>query len=192
LLPWIMYANNLQTEAVDKGLDNTRLEAFLEHIQPCSIGGTLANCSEVCQNSTYLFDPLYPANIVTCGSWASTCSMAMAVSDFSLFPPTLFAAFEQVGLGLANDTWRDVAVVRENVMDCFTDFCVGARCSTADGLHTACPCTNQQLFLGNRSTPAPHLFELCGPRTVDLDIGGIGVGKSYLAMLEKLVALMLL
>lgn len=68
LLPWIMYANSLQTEAMDKDLEDTQVEAFLEHIQPCSIGDTLANCSEVCQNNTYLFDPLNLANIVACGS----------------------------------------------------------------------------------------------------------------------------
>ena len=182
LLQWIDYASALFAAQNGYGFNQSTVPTGMG----CSTGGPLTNCSNVCSNTTQLFDPAFPENIVTCASWASTCtflneekvnSESISTNWTFLHPP-----FEEVGLNLSNNS-SDMMVegLTGDVTACLADLYQRSHYS-AETPDIPSACSKSNLFsyhgttldLGESGT-RPCIEELCTPSQLDPDIGGIGV-----------------
>ena len=164
-------------------------------IQPCAIFGFVANtsqlnytdviqvgCDQVCGNSSWLFDYLNPANLVTCGLWSSLTPGYLARF------PILLQQFESVGLNQSNEIL--VSTSRALISSCFSamDASIGsgtgAQCAPYKLFPTSGVDTNRapyKLFPTsgvdtNLTSPVKDCTEaICNPRRLSPDVAGIGV-----------------
>lgn len=177
LQPWFDYGTAIRSPASG----HTDPFAALPPIQPCyggSIGGEAVNCSVVCGYTYLLFDPQHPSNLVTCGLWATVTAGLDSTGQSPVTTP-----FEAVGLNLsATETVRTIdgalgtynAQLQNNLVACFASFYAATHSFTDDRRSTPNTCSATALFQYPLEAE-PCFADLCSPRTLDADLGGIGV-----------------
>ena len=179
LQPWFDYG-----AALNRHPGPTNLLAALPPIQPCyggSIGGQLLNCSVVCDYPYLLFDPQHPDNLITCGLWATVGASLLQAGQLPATTP-----FDAVGLnvssiesaatvqssneGLVNNNAR----LQSNIASCFVSFYAAVHSPTDNSVPAPKNCSATAVF--QYPLAVESCFEdLCSPRTLDADLGGIGV-----------------
>lgn len=176
LQPWFDYSL-----AISGPLGYNDVFTALPPIQPCyggSIGGENVNCSVVCQDSYMLFDPQHPENLATCGMWAT---MGATLERSGQSPAK--TPFDAVGLNVsAIETLETVGgghtsintQVQTSLVNCFASFYAATHSLTNDieSVPKTCSPTAGFQFA---SGVEPCFEVLCAPRTLDADLGGIGV-----------------
>ncbi len=177
LQPWFDYGNAISR--APSGF--TDPFTALPPIQPCyggSIGGEAVNCSVVCENSYLLFDPQHPSNLITCALWATVTAGLERSGQYPTSTP-----FDAVGLTISpiqSDGTLDGglqlsnAQLQESLATCFTAFYGATHSLTDDTASTPNTCSAGSLF----EVPAeakPCFADMCAPRMLDADLGGIGV-----------------
>lgn len=182
LQPWFDYGTAIRSPASG----HTDPFAALPPIQPCyggSIGGEAVNCSVVCGYTYLLFDPQHPSNLVTCGLWATVTAGLDSTGQSPVTTP-----FEAVGLNLsATETVRTIdgalgtynAQLQNNLVACFASFYAATHSFTDDRRSTPNTCSATALFQYPLEAE-PCFADLCSPRTLDADLGGIGVFVSLI------------
>ena len=186
LQPWFNFSNTFYNyygpidDTENVGISLALLLAELPPIQPCVVGDRRANCSEVCQNNSNLFDPHNPSNLVTCGLWATLTAYLdrSGLSSTSVLSSEYASegqdAFTPVGLSLYGTNSGSRSSFESNVIDCVADFYAASHIYSGDNLGTPYSCSKNNVFrLGNRVESC--FVELCTPKKMNADIGGIGV-----------------
>lgn len=156
--------------------------AALPPIQPCY---GAVNCSVVCDTPYFLFDPHHPSNLVTCGLWAT---VSAGLEQSGLFPTT--TPFDAVGLNISaiesieiDDGGLAVASVQalqENLVDCFASFYAATHSLTDNIQSSPKTCSGNAIFLYPGIRVEPCFLDLCAHRSLDADLGGIGVCSTKL------------
>lgn len=184
LQPWFDFDNNVLT-----CVGSSRPVAPIPQFQPCSAGGQQQNCSVVCQNATTLFNASEPQNLLNCGLWATACSSGFPIcanatqwaAHFEPIGLTLETPRDQIGVEYAMEECPGyVGIIKENIASCATDFYAAAHQATNDDQFIPLSCTTTGLFA---SEGVESCFkDLCSARTLDTDIGGIGVRQTSLCL----------
>ena len=186
LQPWFDYGTAISHTAY-----RTDPFAALPPIQPCyggSVGGKTLNCSAVCDESYLLFDPQHPENLVTCGLWATVGAILLQSGPLPATTP-----FDAVGLnvsslepvGIVDGGLAGNNALQRILVSCFASFYAGTHDFTQHTRDTPSSCSAFAMFQ-NPLQVEPCFEDLCAPRTLGPDFGGIGVcsGKSASAALE--------
>lgn len=117
--PWF-YAGNIIATHLDSGdTDFSHLDARIGQLRPCSIRAVLLDCSQMCQNTTLLFDPLHLANFLNCGLWATVFTPRLGNYTNTL---TLRAVYDSVGLSLEDWIPGNVSNLQNPIANCAVDF----------------------------------------------------------------------
>ena len=179
LQPWFDYGAALSHHS-----GRIDLLAALPPIQPCyggTIGGELVNCSVVCENLDLLFDPQHPDNLITCGLWAT---VGAGLSQTGQLPAT--TPFDAVGLNVSSIEATSTvgfsnggvltknARLQSNVVSCFAAFYAAIHSPTHDWVSAPKSCSTTAVFQYPFAVKS-CLEDLCSPRTLNADFGGIGV-----------------
>ena len=171
LQPWF-YASNFIANHLDSGdADFSHLGARIGQLRPCSIRGVQVDFSRVCQNAALLFEPSHPANLLNCGLWATLFTPRLGNYTNT---PTLRAIFDSVGLSSEDWIPANMSNLQNTIANCAADFYSETHSFTDNDQWTPYSCSSNSLFY--YSSVVEFCFaELCGPRTLNPDIGGIGV-----------------
>ena len=154
-------------------------------------GITTTDCTATCNATVALLDPSMPNNLLTCGLFASltllnqytlTRNPLGTYNDSHAFYVPLLARFNDVGL---NSTDQDYGFVARNAVSAAMTWLQQiTKIQTYRGnLLLEGACSEQALFpyaLPSFNPDLPrHLRDcvdaICAPRTLDPDLGGIGV-----------------
>ena len=174
------------------------------YLKPCvdvynvNISSTATiGCDRVCNNSDYLFSVNNPENLVNCGLWSSInnpLEIGTNQTDYK-WNTTIYNDHLQnssidallapfAAIGLSND--QSLAIATRNVIgNCFSALYALTRSgSSQDDGRVIANCTTDSLFpalfLGDNIT-APLgdcLDAICSPKTLNPDLGGIGVDRT--------------
>lgn len=158
---------------------------------------TTTNCSIVCPNSTALFNPYTPQNLVTCGLWATVVnpyfsSIEYRDTSFQAEVPNVSASlkpFQSVGLGASSPQQYTATV--EAISLCLSAFDSYSRIGImGDDEITISNCTRWSLFpiASNTENSYKHsikslrncITDICAAPTFNPDLGGIGVFTSLI------------
>ena len=154
--------------------------ASLPPIQPCygySIQGETVNCSVVCDEPYLFFDPQHTSNLATCGLWATfEVSLVQSIQFPNATP------FDAVGLTLGSLITSD-GQLQSTLVSCFASFYAATRTLTGDLNAVPQTCSFIAMFR-NPIQVEPCFKDLCAPRALDADLGGIGVCSSRLSSVE--------
>ena len=145
------------------------------------------NCTQVCNSSTAILDPIAPDNLLTCGLWSTLTMLAYYPEGFAPLPRdrvnSLLQRFEPLGLDASNATYAYSArgAVSNSLSTIYdvTTLQVSYRGDTARGI----ACSQQMLFpilAHTFSTDLPYRLSqcvdaICSRRTLNPDLGGVGV-----------------
>lgn len=164
--------------------------ASLPPIQPCygySIQGETVNCSVVCDEPYLLFDPQHTSNLATCGLWATVGASLVGSNQI---PNT--TAFDAVGLNVSSlETLENLdgslttsnGQLQQTLLSCFGSFYAATRTLKVDLAAVPQTCGFTAIFR-NPVQVEPCFKDLCAPRSLDADLGGIGVCFSRLSSVE--------
>ena len=164
--------------------------ALLPPIQPCygyNIQGETVNCSVVCDEPYLLFDPQHTNNLATCGLWATVGPSLVGSNQ----PPN-GTPFDAVGLSVSSlETLENFGgrlttsndQLQAILVSCFGYFYAATRTLTDDITAVPQTCSFAAIF-ENPLEVEPCFKDLCAPRTLDADFGGIGVCSSKLSSME--------
>lgn len=187
------------------GISNSSIQAWLDFrgdelpaaIAPCqdvlNYQGPISfvNCTRICNNTLSLLDHTLPKNLLTCGLWSSLTMLdyynALMNSEPSDQVQALLQSFGQVGLDASNATYAYAA--RNAVSTCMgtLDEVTRVRSYQGDASFRGA-CSEQMLFPSlslelstNLSMPLQACVDaICSPRTLNPDLGGIGVSDPCL------------
>lgn len=152
--------------SINPWLDFGRVNLTLLPIQPCFMSGTITNCTDVCSNSTALFDPSYPSNLNTCGMWA-TLSQTPGLLNTSDVPEAT-AQFENLGLSIPSE--ESSYNLTYHIEVCFYTTCAYINGGDALGCEECWHTMSDSVSLGN------CIATICAPKgLLNPDLGGIGV-----------------
>ena len=158
--------------------------AALPPFQPCyggSIRGEIVNCSVVCDETYFLFDPQHTNNLATCGLWATVGASLVRLNQFPKTTP-----FDAVGLDVSQletlgttggGLTSNNAQLQTKLVSCFDSFYAATRTLTHDLNALPKSCSATAIF-ENPLQVEPCFEDLCAARTLDADLGGIGVCSS--------------
>ena len=164
--------------------------ALLPPIQPCygySIQGETVNCSVVCDEPYLLFDPQHTSNLATCGLWAT---VGESLLQSIQLPNT--TAFDAVGLTISSlETLENLGgslitsngQLQSTLLSCFGSFYAATRTLTGDLNAIPQTCSFTAIFRSPLQVE-PCFKDLCAPRALDADLGGIGVCSSGLSSVK--------
>ena len=164
--------------------------ASLPPIQPCygySIQGETVNCSVVCDEPYLLFDPQHTSNLATCGLWAT---VGPSLVQSNQLPNT--TPFDAVGLNVSSleipenldgSLTTSSSQLQLTLLSCFGSFYVATRTLTRDITAVPQTCSFTAIFR-NPLQVEPCFMNLCAPRTLDADLGGVGVCSSKLSSVK--------
>lgn len=210
LQPWFSYVNAIWEHGSRPfiHLNLTDIATASPLKLGCLRAGSSVACAEVCRDSRQLFNPAYPNNLVTCGSWASIRSWMSYKFDYhhtgSFAGPipseydTLLAPFEAAGfLQIMNGSGDNLlAGLMQRISACTSD-CYRSSHAVTDVQSIPYSCSVTGMFqraaqVGHRSLAKNNyledcFMELCRPRTLNPDLGGIGVSCSVRC--SKVIAL---
>lgn len=154
------------------------------------------NCTSVCNNSDSMLDPTLPNNLVTCGLWASLTVMPLMTVGY----PDIINRTDQVNallepfvqLGLNRNDAEYARATRFTVASGLGDLYNRIMSDTyMGGASFASACTEQKLFPYSNPEYAvaenlPYSLHacieaICSTRTLNPDLGGIGVSLLHFA-----------
>lgn len=133
------------------------------------------NCSVVCDEEEYsylLFDSQHPSNLVTCGLWA-TVSAGLERSGQHDAVGLNVSAIQSVGT-VDGDIGINNGGLLGSLVDCFASFYAATHSLTDNTTSTPYTCSATAIFQPPGEVE-PCFADLCAPRTLDADLGGIGV-----------------
>ena len=148
-------------------------------LDPCVYGnGTIVACSKVCNDTRFLLDPEWPQNLNTCGIWAYYVSGTKFIAAHG--PNGTFIDVYQ-GLGLKGNDYEFATAVQGKIADCMNEVDYGL----PTGYNTDYSKCNRDTIFGGWPRPGPSygfgatirpcLDDICSPKTLNPDVGGIGV-----------------
>ena len=152
-----------------------------------SIG--LTNCTTICNDTTSFEQQLLPNNLLTCGLW-STLTVLDSYHDVAVYynetypqlDPSLLQRFDFLGLDSSDKAYSYAAVNAISTYLSALQLLVKLPAiQDEEGLYG--PCNEQTLFPRQPLNTSGGLSEnlvdcvdfICSPRTLDQDLGGIGV-----------------
>ena len=150
----------------------------LPPIQPCygySIQGQIVDCSVVCDKPYLLFDPQHTSNLATCGLWATVGLLSNQLTNTT--------PFDAVGLSISSSENLYDGQLQSTLLFCFESFYIATRTLTGDINAVPQTCSFPAIF-GNQLQVEPCFKDLCAPRALDADLGGIGVCSSRISSVE--------
>ena len=186
LQPWFDYGTAIRRHSY--GIVDPL--ASLPPIQPCygySIQGETVNCSVVCDEPYLLFDPQHTSNLATCGLWATVGAILVLSNQLPNTTP-----FDAVGLNVSSlETLENLGgslttsngQLQLTLLSCFGSFYAATRTLTDDLTAVPQTCSFPAIFESPLQVE-PCFKDLCAPRTLDADLGGIGVCSSKLSSVE--------
>ena len=180
LQPWVDFDHGVQTCG-----ENPYSIIPATDLQPCSAYGQNQNCSFVCQILDDLFNASEPQNLLNCGMWVTACSAP--TFPYCANATRWTAHFESIGLNLdtpqLESPWYDASeqcsdlstTVEGNIATCLTDYYATINDGTDKAGLVPLPCSN---WTSAEGTIDNCLENLCSARTLNPDVGGIGVSTS--------------
>ena len=174
----------------------TSIPSCQTHQPDSSIG--LINCTTVCNNTNDFEQKSLPNNLLTCGLWSTLTVLdsyhGVAANYNQTFPqldPSLLQRFEFLGLDSGDKAYGFAAVNALSTYLSALDLLVKAPAiQDEEGIYG--PCNEQSLFPRRPVTTGDGLHSnllacvesICSPRTLDQDLGGIGVSLFPYGTLE--------
>ena len=155
---------------------------------PCQGFSANGDCGQICDNYVALLDPAAPVNLLACGLWTSLTYFVFDVGLGNLNASTAasingsLASFETWGLPASNTTYiyqsRNAVAAVLKELNRVTRIQTYLSSESMQG-----SCAEQTLFPvgveANSSDISSRLADcldaICAPRSLDPDLGGIGV-----------------